>query len=561
MKGSSNPIGEPFILLLILIKCIYMKTIKSEVLTALVCFILCSCSSVQNIEGNNISDEILKQTKATKILNAFDEEACDVYWIEPGDNAPKATIEKSVDRVDKIEGKGSFMLKYSFAGVSTNANTEYVFLEERCADFRPDLSFYPLGLSIWIKGKTENNDILRIMFIQDETLTAQRENCHYFAYTNDTILGEGGWRRLVIPYTEFKHYKGDKNEKMDLSRFVAYQINVINKDGKAHSGEFKIDDLEQLTSYKPEYKTPQFSSLFIQLSDEYQGENWDTAFKACKEININTWIIQYCQGFGVQNNVSWYSGSKVPWNETEYSIVDEMVKAAERQNFKLIFGLYGGDYVADKNDPVGYNNLYDKNKQVIDELYDKFAASPCFAGWYITEEFHDGSYPDGCWQNNPARDLLADYLQKVAAYCKSKPNKFPVQIAPGLFRGKPADLCGEWYKNIFERTPDIDYLYLQDIGGRCLVDIDVDLPNYFAQIKKACDETGVEFGVDVESFLGCGCPNVPYHAKNWNELKEQLFVAGMFTNNITNFSWATFKPGTGAFAGYKAYLKENSLIK
>jgi len=93
------------------------------------------------------------------------------------------------------------------------------------------------------------------------------------------------------------------------------------------------------------------------------------------------------------------------------------------------------------------------------------------------------------------------------------------------------------------------------------VDIDVDLPNYFAQIKKACDETGVEFGVDVESFLGCGCPNVPYHAKNWNELKEQLFVAGMFTNNITNFSWATFKPGTGAFAGYKAYLKENSLIK
>ena len=533
-----------------------MKTIKSEVLTVLICVYLCNCSSVYNIKkGNNTSDEILKQTKATKILNTFDEEACDVYWIESGENAPKATIEKSVDRADKIEGEGSFMLKYSFAGASTNANTEYVFLEERWADFRPDLSFHPLGLSIWVKGKTGNNDILRVMFIQDKTLTAQRENCHYFAYTNETILDEKGWRRIVIPFTEFKHYKGDKNEKLDLSRFVGYRIDVINKDGKAHSGEFKIDDLEQLTSYEHEYKTPQFSSLFIQLSDEYLGEDWDAAFTAYKEINIDTWIIQYCQGFGVQNNVSWYSDTKVPWNETVIPIVNEMVKAAERQNFKLIFGLYGGDYPKDVNDPAGYDLIYERNKLVMDELYDKFSGSPCFAGWHITEEFHDGTFPAG-WHKDPAHALLTNYLQRLAAYAKSKPKKFPVQIAPALFRGMPADLCGQWFKSIFEKTPDIDVLYLQDIGGRCLVDIDVDLPNYFAHIKKACDETGVEFGVDIESFLNCWCPNVPYRSKKWSELQEQLGVAGMFTDYITNFSWATFKPGFDNFEEYKQYLKQ-----
>ena len=48
----------------------------------------------------------------------------------------------------------------------------------------------------------------------------------------------------------------------------------------------------------------------------------------------------------------------------------------------------------------------------------------------------------------------------------------------------------------------------QDIGGRCLVDFDVDLPNWFAEIKKACDANGVIFGVDIESFKECWCPRI-----------------------------------------------------
>jgi len=537
-----------------------MRIVISEILSVFICFLLFSCSSdhTKIDEENYTSEEILKQVKATKILNTFDEEACSVYWLEAGENAPTARIEKSVDYADKVEGNGSFKIKYKFTGSSLNANTEYAFLEESWADYRPDLSFYPLGLSIWIKGKTGNKDILRIMFVQDETLTAKREDRHYFAYTDDTVLGKESWQRLVIPYTAFKHYKGNKNEKLNLSRFTGYRIDVINKAGNAHSGEFKIDDFEQLTSYSAPKGTPLFSSTFIQLNEVYINENWDAAFKACKDVGINTWIIQYSQGYGEQNNIAWYAGSKVPWNERVIPIIDKMVEAAERQQFKLIFGLYGGDYAKDKNDPDGYRLLLDRNKQVADELYNKFGASSCFAGWYITEEFHDGSYPDGCWQNNPARDLLANYLQDVAHWCKSKPHKYPVHIAPALFRGKPADLCGEWFKAIFKQTPDIDVLFLQDIGGRCLVDIDVDLPNYFEQIKKACDETGIKFGVDVESFNQCWCPDVPYQAKKWDDLKEQLFIAGLFTEYITNFSWATFKPGTGAFDEYKAYIKKNN---
>lgn len=520
------------------------------------CFSACSFNRAPaDFFNSGESNDLLKQVKATKLLNTYDEEACNVYIIEPGRNCPKAKIKKTVDRADKIEGDGSFSLKYNFSGKPEDGEKESVLLEEVWADYRPDLSFCPLGISIWIKGEKGNMDQLRIHLIQDETLVALRDERVHFVYTNDFILNCGDWQRLVIPYSSFKFLKGNSKDSLNLSRFVGYRIEIVNQSGEAHSGEVKIDALEQLTSYELQAGTPQFNSLFIQLTSGYENEDWDRDFKACKDVDIDTWIIQYTQGFGNQNDVSWYLNTKVPWNKIQYPIVNNMVEAAERQRFKLVFGLFGGDYNGDKNIQATYDVLFEKNKLVIDEIYEMFGSCSCFAGWYITEEFHDGSFPDGCWQNNPARDLLADYLQKVAAYCKSKTKKYPVHIAPALFRGKPADLCGEWFKAILKKTPDIDVLYLQDIGGRCLVDVDVDLPNYFTQVKKACDETGVEFGVDIESFKNCWCPDVPYRPKDWEELQDQLFVAGLFTTKITNFSWATFRPGAGAFDEYKKYLK------
>ena len=133
-----------------------------------------------------------------------------------------------------------------------------------------------------------------------------------------------------------------------------------------------------------------------------------------------------------------------------------------------IVGLYPGDYSKeDTTKPEQYEFLVERNKQVFDELFALWGNHPSLAGWYITEEFHDGSYPVG-WQQEPALSMLANYLQTVAAYVKSKSPK-EVCIAPALWRGMPADLCGKWFGKIFAQTPDIDVLYLHDIGGRCLV--------------------------------------------------------------------------------------------
>ncbi len=532
--------------------------------------LMCSVSACKdNDDKNHDNDnkeqqvkELLEKVGATKIMNAYDEENCVVYTIEPGSNSPQATIKKSVYRNDIKEGTGAFRIEYTFAAKANTPAPEYVSLQQLWGDYRSDLSFHPLGISLNVKGKQENKGSLRFILIQNETTSTSEDKRQYFQYVDKDILSREGWQRLVIPYSFFSLYKGlTGSDTLNLARIIGYRIDIVNDKNESASGEILIDGLEQLTSYKPEYGTPKFTSLFIQLNKVYENADWDTHFKDCKEIGIDTWIIQYSQGFGGENNISWYSGTNAPWNEVQYTIIDDMVKAAERQNFKLIFGLYGGDYSSTNlNDPAQYDLLYDRNKIVLDELYEKFADSACFAGWYITEEFHDGTYPLG-WHNDPARTLLAEYLQNVAAYAKAKPKKFSVQIAPALWRGMPADKCGEWFKSIFEKTPDVDFLYLQDVGGRCLTDTDVDLPNYFRYIKQACDETGVEFGVDIESFLSCWCPDVPYRSKNWAELEEQLYVAGLFTTHITNFSWATFKPGLDSFEGYKNYLKKNNLLK
>lgn len=524
--------------------------------------LLCSCAKGKapkyNAEKETAIEALMSQVEAVKTINSFDEDACWYYTFGGGNNSPYASLKKQVITSNKVEGRGAFVMTYSFTGATNDMKPESVYFQQKWGDFSSDLSFCPLGISIWIKGRPSNSGTFRFVLLQDDIMEANNHIVRSrFEYSDPEILKNDGWKRLVIPYEWFTPADGATG-KLNLSRNIGYRIEVINTDGEASENEFIMDNLEQLTYYKPQYdgRKPRFSSLFIQLNSVYENTEWEDAFYDCLNAGIDTWIIQYSVGFGSENNISWYSDSKAEWVTERYDIIDKMVEAAEKTGFKLVFGLFGGDYSkVNTEDQSVYDELLRKNAIVADELYQKFGQSKCFAGWYITEEFHDGTYPVG-WHSETAREMLASYLQSVAAHVKTYGIKYPVAIAPALWRGLPADLCGKWYEELFTDTPDIDFLYLQDCAGRCQTDVDVDLPNYYATIKAACEKTGVEFGVDVESFLSCSCPYENYRNKTWDELKEQLFIAGMFTDHITNFSWATFKPGQAGFDGYVEYLSE-----
>lgn len=403
-----------------------MKKIITLISIFSLLLVIVACSNGQTF----IAEEIVAKARAIKTLNAFDEMNCVVYKMKGEPDSSQTSIDRFISD-ECVEGLGSFQIKYSFSGNASE--TESVYIQQNEGDYRSDLSFHPLGLSIWVKGNKRNKGTFRFMIIQDVGQFTQdalhdKERWQFFEYVDKDVLTKDEWTRVVMPYKAFTFVKGHDlgDNKLVLNRFEGYRLEITNDDNSVCAGEFCIDNLEQLTSYTPEFEgTPKFSSVFIQLNSVYKDTDWDKEFKASLEVGIDTWIIQYAEGFNdrIEEKTSFYSPTSLPWVTKQYDIMNRMFEAAERNGMKLIVGLYPGDYSKrDTTRPEQYDFLVERNKLVFDELFAFWGNHPNLAGWYITEEFHDGSYPVG-WQQEPALSMLADYLQTVAAYVKSKSPK------------------------------------------------------------------------------------------------------------------------------------------
>lgn len=476
--------------------------------------------------------------------------------------SPGAKISRMPDEYDKIEGNASMELSYTFTGESTDpSKKEAVYLLRNFGNWRSDLSFHPLALSIWVKGDKDNVGELSFCLMQDSEMGAGWgvERQRYRIVDNTGAIRKEKWTRLILPYDAFEPCEGT-TEPLNLARIMGWRIEIENTKGeKTVDSKIHLDNLEQLTTYKPEWnRTAKFSSLFVQISKVYDKTDWNKVFADGKAVGIDTWFLQYCLGHKSNANCAYYKNCNLSWITEKYDIVDRMFEAAEKAGVKIIVGplfQYWND--ADLKKKYRYAEMYDVNIKVIDELAANFGKSPSFAGWYIADEFHDGTGKK-TFYSDEATECLGWYLETTAKYMKSKVD-VPVSIAPALWKGYPAELTGKWFGRLFSKTPSVDNLYLQDCCGRgpeVIMSVTVDLPNYYAEIKKACDENGVAFGVDIESFFRCSMLKIPRTPKTWERLRDQLWMAGNFTENITNFSWATFKPGTMTYDGYKEYYKK-----
>lgn len=539
------------------------------ILELLICsFALYACDSENVFQksflNETVNDEyvnyMIQNMKSTKVVSNFDLSDNANYSLEIPQNSVAASVNAKIVIDDVKEGIGALKVDYSFSAKSISPEPEYVSVKQIWTDFRSDLSFCPLGIRLWIKGNRNNIGIFRFVLIQDSKMAPgmQKEN-QYFQYINKHVINYDGWQQVLIPYQSFIKYKGDADVSLDLSRVMGYRIDIINEENKSGKSEILIDGVEQVTSYSVPMTRGKFSSIFVQLMEndtKLTVADWMDYMRQYKEVGIDTFIIQYSVGYGGQNSISWYKNSSVNWNgiQTTYDLIDRIIEAAEKVGFKIVLGLNGGEY--DRNrlaDDSMYDVLYERNKIVINDLKQCFADKQSFVGWYITEEFHDAKTDNGAWLVEDARIALARYLEKVASYAKQQLEK-EVIIAPALWRGAPADLCAEWFGLLLQEIPSVDIMYLQDCAGRGgWVDVTVDLPNYYSYIKKACDEVGIDFGVDIETFFFSDYPPIPYRAKKWVDIQEQLEVASLYTNTITNFSWTTFRPGMDSFEGYKLY--------
>jgi len=511
-------------------------------------------------------EDVLSRQGATKYINNCDFEHNNVFKPFPMVESVGASIELIVDDKVKYQGEGSYRLNYNFTGKNVRGGAQMVAIKQNWYDmYRSDLSFHPLAISLWVKSQKGNMNGLTVKLLQqDEAFSLSYDEQEAFFYTDSTILNNEGWSRLIIPYKWFVPEKGNSMKELNLSRVNGIQLEILNLPMEVEIGTIYVDAIQQLTSFVPEIMEPAiFTSIFVQLHyPTHHGYDWKSLFEEYLEVGIDSLIVQRAVNYPNEVNTFWYTGSSLSWKEKEYGYLNQLFRAAEETGMKVLVGLNQGQYPDERGDAASYDALYERNVELIDELYELFAPSPSFAGWYIAEEFHDGAWMG--WLNTQRTNMLSNYLNRVAKHAKSKERKFIVTIAPALWRGRPADLTYHFYKRILEKTPEIDIMYLQDCGGRCSVDeddYDVYIPQYFEMIKKACDETGVQFGVDVESFENCANEGKNYEKRSWIKLKQQLDMASLFTKNITQFSWSSFRPGVGAFDAYKEYLRAHQLLK
>ena len=263
--------------------------------------------------------ELLAQVKSSKAINTFDEKATWYYTMGPDANSPFAKFSRKIVTGNKVEGTGAFVFTYEFSGMTKNQAQEKVFFQHKFGDFRPDLSFSPLGVSMWIRGHRTNKGTFRFVLLHDDKLYPDNYTIRQtFEYSDPDILKCEDWTQLVIPYSWFKNYDYGEGD-LELSHVIGYRIEIVNEEGKeAQNCEFLIDNLEQLTSYEPQYTPARFSSIFIQLNKVYENYDWEWAFTSCLDAGIDTWIIQYSVGYGSENNVCWYQNTNLDWVSTKF---------------------------------------------------------------------------------------------------------------------------------------------------------------------------------------------------------------------------------------------------
>jgi hypothetical protein len=411
-----------------------------------------------------------------------------------------------------------------------------------------DYSFMPNRFTLTLKGGNKTDQI-RFRLWEDINTNRKFDSTDEVFASKYYPLGDSVWQTLQFPIDSFKRIAGNGNQKLDLNRIRAWDIEVKSQKDISHSGELYLADLRFYSNYKPvSSNNASLTGTFITINNADSSKNaywtqqqWNYQLRKIKNMNLSKIIIQY----SVHQNSAWYSPSKLSFVKYNDSTLNKLIIAAETVGIKVYLGLSFSEswYKSDKALVSTYNDLFLKNRNNIDELYKLFGSSVAFGGWYIPQEINDYD-----WQTENNKVLLFTWLQEVAKYAHTKDASKPVIIAPYFNLWQPADIIEAWYNELLDIAKDVDWIYPQDGVGTSLKDVHIDIPNYGNHIKAACEKHGKKFGVTVESFrqlTGWPIDNGIFSATSTDikQLKEQIQEAYQLNpNDIILFEWDFLKP-------------------
>ncbi|MFM7024410.1 MAG: DUF4434 domain-containing protein [Flavobacteriales bacterium] len=455
-------------------------------------------------------------------------------------NSGSGNVNTSNNTSDYVSGTSSMQIDYSF-----NAGANYFFSAfKNYGTATKDWSFLTDKFILRHKGGSANT-VLKLRLWEDINRNGNADSDDEVFVCGAITTGQNAWTLSDFSVNNFVRLNGNGNNALDLNRIRGWDIAIENSSGSAHSGQILLDELSLSSTYSPPSNgIAKLSGSFTQLWNssgcacgQWTLQQWKDEFQKMKDACMTTFVVQY----GVYNDLSWYSPSSLSFVTYKENTLNKIFQAAEEKGIAVYVGLYFDENwnSASKTSAAIYSSLLSKHKQVIDEVFTLFGSSSAFKGWYIPQEINDLE-----WQSDPAKTLLFNWVQDVAAYAHSKNNSKKVMIAPFFNLWIPADLLKTWYHDFFQIATDLDQVFPQNGVGITLKNVYYDVPLFYSKIKEACDANSVEFGATVESFqqhTGWPVDNGTFSAASAdvNRLKAQIWEADTHSPvEIIQFEWA-----------------------
>ncbi|MCX7971474.1 MAG: DUF4434 domain-containing protein [Negativicutes bacterium] len=233
------------------------------------------------------------------------------------------------------------------------------------------------------------------------------------------------------------------------------------------------------------------------IPDQNWGEeDWDADFAAMQTIGIDTVVLIRCGYRRWQTFPSRVLSRHQNCHTPPADLVDMFLRLAEKYQMQFWFGLYDSGELWHTG---RYREEVDLNRQLIEEVWEKYGSRKAFKGWYISHEV--------------SRRLsgIIDTYRQMGEHAKHVSGGLPVLISPYIDGVKAIDQ----YSSAVSRSDGITLIEHEAIwqeimqGIRNCVDIVAfqdghvdfhELADYIAVNKRIADANGLRSWSNCESF-------------------------------------------------------------
>ena len=261
-------------------------------------------------------------------------------------------------------------------------------------------------------------------------------------------------------------------------------------------------------------------------SNNWTLSHWKRDFKAMKHIGIDTVIIIRA---GLKNKAIFQSktlGRHVNLLPVYSDLAEMFLTLAEENRMSLFWGTYDSNEFWQQG---LHQKEIDINRELADEVWEKYGSRKAFKGWYISQELarkHESGL---------------ECIRKIARHCKNISNDLTTLISPYMWGGKQFDNPitiknheKDWDYILSHLSGAVDIVAFQD--GH--VDFDV-LGDYLTVNNNLIKKHGMKAWSNLETFdrdMPFNFPPIDWRKLWWKmEVAKKVEVEKIITFEFSHF--------------------------